>query len=101
MEDDVFNDDSGIESATSRLVCGSSQGRTGDSSPRNDYTFIDTEINEDNLVRLEKRLEAWNSKMTADSQRKRNNKPVKLPRYVHEVKLKHQKHGDVKIIFFI
>lgn len=84
LEDDVFNDDSGIESATSRLVCGSSQGRTGDSSPRNDFTFIDTEINEDNLVRLEKRLEAWNSKMTADSQRKRNNKPVKLPRYVHE-----------------
>lgn len=95
LEDDIFNDDSGIESATSRLVCGSSQGRTDDSSPRNDYTFIDTEINEDNLVRLEKRLEAWNSKMTADSQRKRNNKPVKLPRYVHEVKLKHQKHGDV------
>lgn len=86
MEDDVFNDDSGIESANSRLVCESSQGRTGDSSPRNDFTFIDSEINEDNLVRLEKRLEAWNNKMTADSQRKRNNKPVKLPRYVHEVK---------------
>lgn len=86
MEDDIYNEDSGIESAHSHLVCESSQSHPGDSSPRHDFSFTDPEINEDNLMRLERRLEAWNSKMAAESQRKRNNKPVKLPRYVHEVK---------------
>ncbi|XP_048730668.1 uncharacterized protein LOC125647883 isoform X2 [Ostrea edulis] len=82
VDDDILCDDSGIESC--RLVCESSHSRTGDSSPRNDFAFIDSEINENNLLRLEQRLEAWNNKMTKDSQRKRNIKPVKLPRYVHE-----------------
>ncbi|XP_062573913.1 uncharacterized protein LOC134235786 isoform X1 [Saccostrea cucullata] len=82
--EDVSWDDSGRESSHSRLVCESSQGRHGDMSPSHDFTFIDPEINDDNLLRLEQRLEAWNNKMSSETQRKKNTKPVKLPRYVHE-----------------
>lgn len=54
LEDDVFNDDSGIEFVISWFVCGSLQGCMGDLLLRNDYMFIDMEINEDNFVWLEK-----------------------------------------------